>query len=84
VTGGCECPLLRAAAEVNQLLEFGLEMDTWNQAAGLLVGSLRERYGCRGPIYGRCRWDTGFAPKVMPRKDVPLLYGSNKPTGQYL
>ena len=78
--GYCRCPLLRWAAEVERMAALGIEVDTHLQAAPhIVVGILRDKYGCRGPVQtgpqaGRCRWEAPFgAPHLTLgfSRDVP-------------
>ena len=50
------CPVLRWHAEVQRLAEHGMVLE-FDAAQPLLIGRLRERYGCPGPgNLTRCPW----------------------------
>jgi hypothetical protein len=68
------CPLLRWAAEVDDLTEYGLIRDNFDEAALIVVGRLRQRYGCPGPgRYLDCPWLQRLAPRITHDHDVPWL-----------
>lgn len=50
----CKCPLLEMAAEQERMAQAGIIQSADNHAMNnrvnaILVGSLRQRYGCTGP-----------------------------------
>ena len=91
--GYCRCPLLRAEAEIERLAAAtGVERERGGSDA-LIIGILRDKYGCRGPDRrGYCYWWKQVpAQPVSPQgargwADLPLLYArrdGDRP-GEYL
>lgn len=54
--GLCRCPALRVQAEIERLTTLGVVPES-DVMRSLLIARLRERYGCRGPVFGSCRWE---------------------------
>jgi hypothetical protein len=94
--GWCACPLLRVQAEIERMAADGMLATDSVQgrmltAVPLVVGRLRERYGCRGPERnGFCPWSdqlyvTGM---LLPEPGVPEVRrrygGRSSGTGEYL
>ena len=76
--GWCQCPVLRFAAELERLAGFGMVADAASDYLDgprhLVIASLRQRHGCRGPEKGRCPFDHMLSGvKLKARDDVPLL-----------
>lgn len=61
--GYCECPVLRAAAEIERLRAMtGVELGEFSDVGtALIIGSLRDRYGCHGPRrLDGCYWQAAM------------------------
>jgi hypothetical protein len=82
--GFCKCPILRLAAEMERLAGCGIIPQTaLENGAGLAsyairaiaIGSLRQRYGCRGPhgIEGSCPYQFVGVGDLVTDPNVPLL-----------
>lgn len=89
--GYCACPILRIAAEMERLAGYGMiaEASGYNGPEYLVIAALRDRYGCKGPRGGYCRWYSIAGPglKLKPRDDVPVVKSNREPgkqTGEYL
>jgi hypothetical protein len=81
MTENCRCPILLAEAEINRMLELGLVSrgSTIGGSGGILaimVGRLRQAYGCEGPTSeGHCWWyhAVPFGEGLSARNDVPTV-----------
>jgi hypothetical protein len=82
----CRCPVLLAAAEMERMLELGVELDSYHPLSALVIGRLRQEHGCRGPRKGACPWGRAMlsGSSLQPRDDVPRIEGKSGSTGQYL
>ena len=72
------CPLLRYHAEAQRLVEAGLvpKTDYTDVAHAIVIGRLRERYGCPGPGWTfSCPWHLYGATPIQldEAAHVPLL-----------
>lgn len=74
----CPCPVLRAAAVVEQLAGMGMEVGGYDPVRHHIIAALRQQHGCRGPgRHGDCPWNAfgmaqlqpGYAPEVRPSRD---------------
>jgi hypothetical protein len=93
--GCCEgCPVLRQAAVVERLARHGMVLGGGRfgkeaSCEAIVIATLRDEYGCRGPRSGSCPWNHVFhGLELSPREDVPLLKrkGDGRPgdPGQFL
>ncbi|MGA8110759.1 MAG: hypothetical protein WB974_15080 [Acidobacteriaceae bacterium] len=74
---GC-CPLLRYAAEAETLLaaglSFGARFGSTDAPEAIMIGRLRQKYGCPGPDYSlSCPWHQFGATGIVADSDVPRV-----------
>lgn len=83
----CKCPVLRAHAEMDRMMELGLIKGNYDPVRAVVIGRLRQRYGCHGAVRGVCPWHLALysGGAIDARPDIPLLKGNGTGnTGQYL
>jgi hypothetical protein len=79
------CPLLLANAEMQAMMQAGVGLGHMADTRPLLIGRLRDKYGCPGPHRSGCWWREATHWGIDTMSDVPILDGfASRDTGQYL
>jgi hypothetical protein len=85
------CPVLRAAAEIQALASAGVAVNAFDPCRPVIIGQLRDRYGCPGPAADNggllCPWNwtlnsSGYQLQV--RADQVPEIGKPRNPGNFL